>query len=95
MRAVSFLGPEEIGDRAGAGGGTGIETGDSFGGATGGTGAGGKTSGKLGALASGLGTGDDTVRPRTGNLSDGGRSGNWIRTVSRDFVFVSGGLGAT
>jgi hypothetical protein len=95
MRAVSFLGPEEIDAGGGAGGGTGIETDDSFGEATGRVGGGGKTSGKLGALVAGFGTGDGTVGPWTGSLSNGGRRGNWIRTVSRNFVFVPGGLGAT
>lgn len=107
MRAVSFFGPEESESGAGltgnglggagGGAGTGFETADGFGKATGEGGAGGGGGGGknwAGATGStgGFGAVDGFIAGPTGNLSDGGRGGSWMRTVSRDFVLAPGGF---
>jgi hypothetical protein len=75
MRTVSFIGPEE--GRSGAG------ITEAFTGADGG-GGGGKKGGEVTSGIAGFETGSGSGETRTGS---GSRSGNWIRTVSRDFVF--------
>ena len=87
IRAVSFFSPGRV--KSGAaltgggapGHGSGVET---FAG-----GSGEKTGGGGGDGAEGgLGETDGAVGELRGALFDGGRGGNWIRTVSRDCVFA-------
>jgi hypothetical protein len=96
MRTVSFLGPEE--GESGAGvteADKGVETAGGFGGEAGeGGGGGSKNWGDVTFGTAGFEIGGGSAGVPNGGLSDDGRTGNWIRTVSRDFVFGSGGFAA-
>src|SRR6266404_7022129 len=90
-RAVSFFGPDESELGAGVTGlSTGIETFGGFGGEAGEGGGGGSKNWE----GAGFEIGGGSVGVPNGGLSVDGRCGNWIRTVSRDFVFGSGGFTA-
>jgi|SRR6266567_7689561 len=83
MRTVSFLGPE--GGESGAGAteaANGVETGGGFGGW--------KNCVAARSWATGFEVACGSVEGRKDGPTSGSRLGNWIRTVSRDFVFGSG-----
>jgi hypothetical protein len=96
MRTVSFVGPKE--GESGAGvteADKGVETAGGFAGEAGEGGGGGwKNCVEPTSWVAGFIVGCGSFEVPGGGLPSGSRTGNWIRTVSRDFIFGSGGVSA-